>query len=217
MSRGTRELLDGTGGSAGVAALRPHERPRHDRGRRRTSSPTTATKWDDGAGGVRGSPHVIFRPSFVGRPRPTAASVPTSAGSRSSRRSRRSPDRAEQRRPADLGGRTSRRDFVRALDEEARNGRTFELGGPDVVELERALGPAQSGARRAAAEHSRADGADARERARDRAAPGATSRRLATPEDDGEPATTSSRTTRRRERFGLGLLPLDEQLRARAP
>ena len=75
--------------------------------------------------------------------------------------------------------------FVRALDDDGVTNRTLELGGPDVVSWNHALGATQAGARGSAAEPPRADVADARERARDRAPPRQHPAHPRPPEDDG--------------------------------
>jgi uncharacterized protein YbjT (DUF2867 family) len=129
MIRGTRDLLEETR-QAGVRRF-VHMSALGTTDQTKELVPYYGAKWEMEQSVQRsGLPHVIFRPSFVFGPdggilptfRKLAKLSPVTA----------IPGSGEQRiQPIWVGDVAAY--FVRALDEEATIGRTFELGGPDIV------------------------------------------------------------------------------------
>jgi len=129
MIRGTRDLLEETR-QAGVRRF-VHMSALGTTDQTKELVPYYGAKWEMEQSVQRsGLPHVIFRPSFVFGPdggilptfRKLAKLSPVTA----------IPGSGEQRIQPIWGGDVAAY-FVRALDEEATIGRTFELGGPDIV------------------------------------------------------------------------------------
>ena len=166
MSQGTRNVV-AAAQDAGVrrfvlaSALGLDERTKD-------AVPYFAAKWEmERAVRESGLEHVIFRPSFVfGR---DGGVLPTFV-----RLARFAPVTPI------IGSGTQRLQpiwvedlaeyYARAVDEPAATNRTFELGGPDAVTLERVLGAPEASARRAAAVDPRPVRRDARPGDGDRAA-----------------------------------------------
>ena len=192
MAQGTRDLLAaakeaGVGRFVHMSALGTSEESKD-------LVPYYGAKWEmEQAVEGAGIPYVIFRPSFVferdGGILPTFAKLARFAPVTPITGS------GQQRiQPIWAGDLAAY--FDKAIDLDAATNRTFELGGPDVVTLERVLGAVEEGARDPAAERPRADGPDEDERARHRAAPREHPAH-ARPPEDARARTTSSRTTTR--------------------
>ena len=129
MIRGTRDLLDEVR-QAGVRRF-VHMSALGTTEQTKDLVPYYSAKWEmEQSVQSSGLPHVIFRPSFVFGP--DGGILPTFRRLAKLSPVTVIPGSGRQRiQPIWVGDVASY--FVRALDEEAAIGRTFELGGPDVV------------------------------------------------------------------------------------